>query len=434
MNPARQRFLPALGGLLVLSTGGGLALLKLGQDHGFIALVLVQGVIYGIAILIVLRHGATRKVVIAGLACAALMRLIVLLAPPILSDDVYRYVWDGRVQASGVNPYRYVPADPALSGLRDDAIYPHINRKDYATTIYPPGAQAIYLLVTRVHESVSAMKLAMVGFEVAALALLAAMLARAGLPRARILLYALHPLPVWEFAGSGHVDAAMIAAMTLALWLHQRGGRASTGAALAFAAVIKLFPLAIGPALWRRWDWRLPVAFVLMVALFYAPYLDVGARVLGFLPTYVQEEGLQSGAAFYPLWLLRLVLPVPTAVYLAVAALILLGLAAWVALRGDRDETGGATWRHALLLAAAFLFLTSPHFPWYLAWLLPLACLAPWWPALYLASASVLLYLPAPFALTGSIVYGGFAVLVVIDRLFVAAPLQEKPDVIGLRS
>ena len=429
MNAARQRFLPALGGLLVLTTGGGLGLLLTGHDQGFIALALVQGAIYAGLAAIVLRHGAARNFLIACLACAALMRVIVLVAPPILSDDVYRYVWDGRVQANGINPYRYVPADPALSALRDDAIYPHINRKDYATTIYPPGAQTIYLLVTRLGESVSVMKLAMVGFEIAALLLLAAMLGRAGLPRERVLLYALHPLPVWEFAGSGHVDAAMIAAMVLALWLHQRGGRAATGAALAVAALIKLFPLAIGAALWRRWDWRLPLAFVALVALAYLPYIDVGARVLGFLPTYVQEEGLQSGAAFYPLWLLRAIVPVPTAVYLVAAASILLGLAAWVALRGE----AGAAWRHALLLAAAFLFLTSPHFPWYLAWLLPLACLAPWWPALYLVSASVVLYLPVPFALTGSIVYGGFAVLAVIDRLRRTAPaLQEKPDVIGL--
>jgi hypothetical protein len=430
VSAPRQRFLPALAALLVLSTGGGLVLLWTGHDAGgFIALVLLQGAIHGVLAAIVLRDGATRNVLIACLACAALMRLIVLVAPPSLSDDVYRYVWDGRVQASGVNPYRYVPADPALVGLRDDAIYPHINRKDYATTIYPPGAQALYWLVTRASETVTAMKLTMVGCEIAALALLAAMLGRAGLPRARILLYALHPLPVWEFAGSGHVDAAMIAAMALALWLHQRGGRASTGAALAIATAIKLLPVAIGPALWRRWDWRLPIAFGVALALAYAPYLDVGTRVLGFLPTYVQEEGLQSGAAFYPLWLLRLVLPVPTAVYLAAAVLILLGLAAWVALRGDAS----AAWRHALWLAATFLFLTSPHFPWYLAWLLALVCLAPFAPALYLASASVLLYLPAPFALTGSIVYGGFAVLVVIDRLFVAAPLQEKPDGVSLR-
>jgi hypothetical protein len=347
-----------------------------------------------------------------------------------MSTDAYRYVWDGRVQAAGINPYRYIPSDPALASLRDDSIYPNINRKDYAPTIYPPGAQAIFFLVTRVSQSVIAMKVAMVGFEIAAVLLLLQMLRRAGLPLERVLVYALHPLPAWEFAGSGHVDAAMIALTVLALFLHQRGGRWSTGIALAVATVVKPFPLAIAPALYRRWDWRLPAAFVVTVALGYAPYLDVGARVLGFLPTYVQEEGLESGVAFYPLWLLRAALPIaiPTAVYLVAAVLALVGLALAVVRRND----AGASWRNALMLAAAFMFASSPHFPWYLLWLLPLCCLAPWLPALYLVSSSVLLYLPVEFGLVGSITYGGFAILALADRLLPSALLfQEKRDVVG---
>src|SRR5581483_1716239 len=172
-------------------------------------------------------------------------------------------------------------------------------------------------------------------------------------------------------------------------WLHQRGGRWSTGIALAAAAVVKPFALALAPALWRRGDWRLPVAAVLAIALAYAPYLGVGAHVLGFLPTYLQEEGLDSGVAFYPLWLLRAALPVaiPAAAYVGAAALALAGLALFV-LRRSGD---GAAWRYGLLLATALTFAASLHFPWYFAWLLPLACLAPWLPALYLVSASVVL-------------------------------------------
>jgi hypothetical protein len=152
--------------------------------------------------------------------------------------------------------------------------------------------------------------------------------------------------------------------------------------------------------------------------------------VLGFLPTYAQEEGLESGTAFYPLWLLRAALPVaiPTAAYLVVAVLALAGLALVVVRRADED----AAWRHALMLAAAFMFVSSPHFPWYLAWLLPLCCLAPWLPALYLVSSSVLLYLPVEFGLVGSITYGGFAILAVADRLLPSAlSFQEKRDVVG---
>jgi hypothetical protein len=402
----RAAAVSALAALLAASMVPGLWLLLSGR-HGFVALACVQSALYAGAVALVLKHGIARRALVVCLGAALLMRVVPLAAPPELSDDVYRYVWDGRVQAAGINPYRYVPADPALADLRDAAIYPNINRKDYARTIYPPGGQAIFWLVTRLSDSVFAMKLAMIGFEAAAVLLLLGMLRRAGLPLERVLIYALHPLPAWEFAGSGHVDAAMIALVCLALRLAQRGGAASTGVALAAASLVKPFPLALLPALYRRWDWRLPLAVVVTIAAFYAPYLGVGARVLGFLPTYLQEEGLESGKVFYPLWLLRTVLPVPTALYLAAAGALLVGLGLTVVLR----RAPPPPWQSSLMLAAALVFATSPHFPWYLAWLLPLACLVPWLPVLYLVSTSFVLYLPVEFGLTGSITYGGFALL-----------------------
>src|SRR5439155_7707470 len=93
---------------------------------------------------------------------------------------------------------------------------------NYAPTIYPPVAQAIFFAVTRISESVTAIKIAMVLFEAIAAALLLSLLASAGLPAARIIVYAWHPLPVWEFAGSGHIDAAIVAFATLALWSRTR--------------------------------------------------------------------------------------------------------------------------------------------------------------------------------------------------------------------
>ena len=93
----------------------------------------------------------TGLIVILGLALA--MRLVLVGVEPLLSTDLYRYIWDGRVQAAGINPYAHVPADPALAALRDAAIYPHINRADYAVTAYPPVAQMFFLAVTRIAES-----------------------------------------------------------------------------------------------------------------------------------------------------------------------------------------------------------------------------------------------------------------------------------------
>jgi alpha-1,6-mannosyltransferase len=98
----------------------------------------------------------TGLIVVLGLALA--MRLVLVVIDPMLSTDLYRYVWDGRVQAAGINPYAYVPADPALAALRDGAIYPHINRADYAVTAYPPVAQMFFLAVTRLSESVASQR------------------------------------------------------------------------------------------------------------------------------------------------------------------------------------------------------------------------------------------------------------------------------------
>src|SRR6267142_3760836 len=104
----------------------------------FLKLVVVQIVIYLAVAWLSLRSRDSRPLLVIGLIFAALFRLSIIFFPPYLSDDIYRYVWDGRVQAASINPYRYIPADESVAGLRDEKIYPNINRRDYAQTIYPP--------------------------------------------------------------------------------------------------------------------------------------------------------------------------------------------------------------------------------------------------------------------------------------------------------
>src|SRR5438876_5057436 len=131
----------------------------------FLKLAAIQCGLYLAAAWLTLKTKPGHSTLIIVIVFAALFRLSILFSPPYLSDDIYRYIWDGRVQAAGINPYRYIPADPALAHLRDDAIYPRINRRNYARTIYPPIAEAVYLLTTRVSESVTWMKATMVLFE-----------------------------------------------------------------------------------------------------------------------------------------------------------------------------------------------------------------------------------------------------------------------------
>ncbi|HET6852400.1 MAG TPA: hypothetical protein VFH46_08745, partial [Pyrinomonadaceae bacterium] len=168
----------------------------------FLKLVAAQVVIYVGAVWLILRTTDSRPLLLLGLIFAALFRLSIIFYAPYLSDDIYRYVWDGRVQSAGINPYRYIPADESLAELRDPKIYPKINRRDYARTIYPPVAEVSFLFITRLSESVTWMKAVMVGFEAVAVWALVQLLVSFGFARQRVLIYAWHPLAVWEFAGS----------------------------------------------------------------------------------------------------------------------------------------------------------------------------------------------------------------------------------------
>ncbi len=360
----------------------------------FTKLALAQATLYLLAAWLILRARPARARMMIIILIAALFRLSILFTPPHLSDDIYRYIWDGRVQAAGINPYRYIPADATLERLRDETIYPKINRRDYAHTMYPPVAEAIYLLATRVSESVIWMKALMVGFEALTLWAIADLLATFGLPRQRILIYAWHPLTVWEFAGSGHIDAAAIAFIALALLARRRQLQAATGVALACAALVKLFPVVLFPALYRRWGWKMPVAFAATILAGYLPYLSVGmVGVLGFLPGYAGERGMLSGEQFFILSLVRRILAgakIPNAAFVIFALLILSTIAGWSLWK--REQTDASYVMRGFALASTFTILLAPHFSWYFSWLIPFLCLAPVAPLFYLTTASFLLY------------------------------------------
>jgi hypothetical protein len=321
--------LAAIGGVLTILTAAGPGL---HLAYGGWALMLVFAIGCAGALLASRMDESVdqRGALIVILLGAVLMRLALLFVEPYLSTDIYRYIWDGRVQAAGINPYRYLPSATEVAHLRDASIFPSINRADYAVTIYPPTAQAIFLAVTRFGESVVAMKLGLLAFEAATVAALLALLRRLGSPVARIAAYAWHPLPIWEIAGNGHIDIAMCALLMAGLLLFLHGRTLLAGVIVTLGALIKPTALLALPVFWRPWNWRLPLVVMLTALLAYLPYLSVGGGVLGYLWGYVEEEGLASGRGFNVLWLMeRFAGPLPGAatIYVAVAATILIGLA-----------------------------------------------------------------------------------------------------------
>lgn len=443
-----MRRLALLGAALIVLTLAGLSLHRpnaitmpsLGLTQVFVGMMAVAGCVYLFAVREALRARLPRASVWLVLGVALALRLSVLFAPPFLSSDVFRYVWDGKVQTAGINPYRYVPADPALAPLRDPEIYPHINRATYARTIYPPMAQAVFALVARVSPSVLAMKAAMVAVEFVAMAAILCLLDRARQSRARLLIYAWNPLAVWAFAGNGHVDALAVGLIGLALLARMRLRDGLAGALLGAAILVKFLPAAIAPALWRRRDWRMPAAAAAVIVALYACYLGAGWHVLGFLPGYAAEEGIDRGSAF---WLLAgigelvRVTPTMTMLYEAAAACALGALAFVVAFRTRVPLDPGADMvrvcASAAILAGAAMALLSPHYPWYFAWLALPCCLAPLRSVIYLSVAALLLYLN-PFDerfIWASLLYVPAIVLAVGDARRhsprrIAAPAQAR--------
>jgi alpha-1,6-mannosyltransferase len=424
---------PLLGAaacLLALSLAGAIWITQFDDPNaGLVALL--QAPPYAVAAWLVVRghkSGADSGRAVATILLVALaMRLALLPGWPI-STDLFRYVWDGRVQGAGINPYLYVPADAALSGLRDGAIYPYINRADYAPTIYPPASQIVFFLTTRVSESIVFLKAVMVAFEALAAWAILQLLAARGLPRARVLLYAWHPLPLWEFARSGHVDVVAIAFLLLAFLATERRSPLLAGIALGAGALVKYVPVVAGPALYKRWDWRLPLAFITTIVVLYLPYIGAGPKVLGFLGQYVGEEGIDRGAGIFLWQLLSALLPLPArafAFYVAAVALIMAVLALLVVLR---EQAPGANLAGGMLLATAFTILFSPHYAWYVAWLVPFLCFYPVVGVVYLTCAvSYLSFAHWPPTLSeGLIIYGPCLLLLVAEFVARRRKAEER--------
>ncbi len=337
---------------------------------------------------------------IAIIGLGLLMRLALVFEEPLLSTDIYRYVWDGRVQAAGFNPYLHVPADPALAALRDGAIFPRINRADYAVTIYPPVAQAFFLTVTRIAETLGVMRIALVGCEIVIVALIVDLLRRLDLPVTAVVAYAWHPLAVWEVANNGHVDALMLAFMILGVWLLVRARPAAGIVAVALAALVKPYALIVSPAFWRPWDWRVPLAAIATIILCYLPYLGAGRGVLGWLPGYLSEEGLADGAGFWLTLAIRFLtgpLPGLTLAYVVIAA----GILGWLALRliARNDRTAQETIAGITVLMIAGLFFLSPNYAWYFLALVPFLSFGAGSAAWTLTILAPLLYRPVTLPL-----------------------------------
>lgn len=319
---------------------------------------------------------------------ALLLRAVFLVTEPVLSDDVYRYVWDGRVAGAGINPYFYAPEAPELASLRD-ALYPGINNKDIPT-IYPPLMQVAFRAVTAVSASVYAMKGFFVLADLALLLVLGKLLSASGLDRGRLVVYAWCPLPVVEIAGSGHNDVLGALCLFAALLALAKGRDWLAIGALTLSGLAKLLGLALLPLFLRFVKPRALVAVPLLCLAFAWPYRKAGTRAFEGLTQYgLRWRGNDS--LFHVLYALTGSLDVAKVlVAVALVALTLLLVAKKV-----------PPLRAGYLVTGAVLLLAATVHPWYLLWILPFLCFYPSPAWLYLALGVGLSYHAAYLATPG---------------------------------
>jgi hypothetical protein len=308
------------------------------------------------------------------------IQLAAITAPSFGSDDLYRYIWDGRVQAAGIDPYRYVPAAPQLDRLRDPFLWPAggtycvgpalppgctlINRPR-VPTIYPPVAEAYFTTVSELAPPAgrgslpiqAAGALCAVGTSV----LLIGGLRRLGRDPRLAVLWAWCPVTALQAGNGAHVDvlAAFLTVGAL-LILARPGGRRRAlggGVLLGLAVAAKVTPVLAVPAVLRRRPVTVAAAIAGATATVYLPHvLAVGRQVIGFLPAYLTQGGYGTGGRFE---LVSLAVPGRWATLAAVAILAGTGLA--VLRRADPARP----WRGAVVMTGVALAVTTPSLLWY---------------------------------------------------------------------
>ncbi len=319
-------------------------------------------------------HG--KKLVIIVVGFGVLFRLTVVPHPVVGSDDIYRYLWDGRVASAGINPYRFLPGDSQLAHLATAELPAKVNHPELRS-IYPPLAQLFFLISSKIFgESAAGMKLLLVLLDCGSIGLLSLLLRRAGRPPAALLLYAWSPLPVLYFGLDGHIDALGIPFLLLFILFvtDKRPWLASIG--LGLAGLAKLVPLIVAPMFLRAGR---GVRQLLLVAL---PFIVLA---LGYLIFYEPTGGmLESLNTFGSRWEFNGGI-FTVAYYLsgpdnAVAHRICgILIACWIGILMlvKRPLVEKIFW-----CFAGFILLSPVVHPWYLTWLAALLVLR-WSAAIY---------------------------------------------------
>lgn len=320
---------------------------------------------------------AAPRLLLAAFVFSLAFRVPVAIAPVGADNDMVRYLWDGRLQRLGYNPYVGTPSDPSVAHVHtvETRRMPSVR----ARTPYPPGAQLFFRAVVSVRESARAMKLALVACDLLTIVVIWRWLVVTGRNEWLALGYAWNPLVILEVAHSGHIDA--LGALWIAAAAYWMACRRTTLGSVAFVLAIatKLLPIVLAPLFWRRIRGRDAALACVVLAALYLPFMTGAALPLGAVPNVVAH--IRFNAPVFPIiaagWT-----PQGAA---TVAVLLGLGVAGWARWRLPITDPAAWAWPMAVALACAPVI-----YPWYLLYFTPFL-VSPMTVPLMVWSVSVLL-------------------------------------------
>ena len=361
---------------------------------GFVACTALAGIAYLRTLWLLGRFaGGSNRILALCLALAALWRVPLLLNPPTLSTDVYRYVWDGRIQRLGYDPYIVVPGNSALRHLHTAETL-RMNHPEVPTP-YPAGAELFFRAVMMVDDSARALKSAIFLCDAALVAVLLCWLVSSQRSPWWVLAYAWNPLVALEGAGNGHVDLLGALCLVLTAASLARGRRAVAAVAFAVAVGVKFVPAILAPLFWRRIRLRDAALCVGILAALYIPFLRQGRLPLGSLGDYLAHW--RSNAPVYSA-LERLF---PTAGLVGVPVGFGFAVALWARWHLALDSPEAWAWPVATILLFAPTF-----YPWYLLWVTPFLFTPSMLPLAVWTVSSLAIYWPLPVWATTVVEYG----------------------------
>lgn len=372
--------------------------------ESYVTVFLIYFVIAGLAyVFVIYRLGKDVFAIKLIWAFAVLFQLILLFSSPTLSDDVYRYIWDGHLLNQGVNPYA-LPVNSPLLDAYDTPLRALVNH-DWMASPYLPSIQIVFVIVSRLaHQSVLAFQITAIIINLLTGWMVMSILELVKRPRTYVLVYLWNPLVNIEFAHGAHLDSLMLLLMMAAFWLIVRSSKQIGGTAkqitlygsilaLAAATLTKFLPLLLVPIFFRRWGWRGFALYILLILGVLSSFaygagwgltgpLD-GTGIFGATRIYLQYWNYNSGI-YHWLEVLFSGYQTPGAVPVEIvgeapiqlAKAVTTGLlgfavltAGWLAWRTERNNL--YLLRLSLIPLGAYLLLTPTLHPWYVTLVIP---------------------------------------------------------------